>query len=309
MKILLVGPGSVGVYFCGRAALAGAEVEVVAHRELDKIVREGYLVESIAGDFSFRPSRIVANASEASPDIDVIIMATKVLPEIDRKALLFPAANFSSHPSIVLIQNGIGIEEPITEAFPENELISVIAYIGASRNSVNHILHRGAGRLLMGIYHPGSVSRINELAAIFNAGGVPASIVPDITLERWRKLLWNLPFNPVSVLGGGLDSRELCDRDEIEELCSTMMDEVIAVANSYSVPLTRKMAEEQFDYTRDFPAYKTSMLQDYEAGRPLEVDAIIGNVVKLADKHDIKVPATRCCAALLRSMDRKNRKR
>jgi 2-dehydropantoate 2-reductase len=131
-------------------------------------------------------------------------------------------------------------------------------------------------------------------------------VTDDIALERWKKLLWNLPFNPVSVLGGGLDSKELCDGADIEQLCSTLMDEVISVANACGVPLDRSMAEAQLEYTRNFPAYKTSMLQDFEAGRPLEVDAIIGNVLKLAVSHDIEVPVIRCCAALLYSMNRKN---
>lgn len=305
MKILLIGAGSVGVYFCGRAALGGTQVEVVAHREFDKISHEGYFVESIAGNFTFRPSRVLHSAAEASSDIDAVVLATKVLPDIDREALLSPVADFPSKPSIVLIQNGIGIDEPVAEAFPGNELISVIAYIGASRKAVNHIVHSGAGRLLMGIANDGETSRIADLARCFNAGNVPCEIVPDIALERWKKLLWNLPFNPVSVLGGGLNSQELCDGGEIEALCSTLMDEVIAVANCCSVPLTRAMAEDQFEYTRNFPPYRTSMLQDYEAGRPLEVDAIIGNAVKLADLHGVDVPVMRCCASLLRALDRK----
>ena len=306
MKILLIGAGSVGVYFCGRAALAGAEVEVVAHRELERISREGYEVESIAGNFRFSPARVLSNASGASPDIDVIVLATKVLPDVDRVALLAPAANLSHHPPVVLIQNGIGIEEEIAVAFPANEIISAVAYIGASRRDVNHILHTGAGRLIIGRFGGGRSDFAVKLALLFNSVSVPCEVTENIALERWRKLLWNLPFNPVSVLGGGLDSRELCDREGIEELCSHLMDEIIEIANSCGVPLTREMADGQIEYTRNFPPYKTSMLQDFEAGRQLEVDAVIGNAVRIADKLHLAVPYIRCCAALLHSCNRKN---
>ena len=245
-------------------------------------------------------------------------MATKVLPDIDRCRLLAPAANLPHHPPVILIQNGIGIEDEIAAAFPDNPLVSCVAYIGASRKSVNHIIHSGAGRLLMGRYGGGDMNIVEQLADVFRCGNVPCDVVENIALERWRKLLWNLPFNPVSVLAGGINSRELCSGDDIEQLCSVLMDEIIAVANASGVPLTRQMADDQFEYTRNFPPYRTSMLQDFEAGRsleidavelrrPLEVDAVIGNAVQLADRLNIPVPVMRCCAALLRSVDRKNR--
>ena len=129
----------------------------------------------------------------------------------------------------------------------------------------------------------------------------------DIALARWQKLLWNLPFNPVSVLGGGLHTGELCDGGKIEALCLALMREVVAVANAVGVPLTEKMAQEQIEYTRNFPPYRTSMLQDYDAGRALEVDAIMGNAVRIAELNHVDVPVMRCCRALLESCDKKRR--
>jgi 2-dehydropantoate 2-reductase len=309
MKLLLIGAGSVGAYFCGRAAQGGAAVEVVVHSGFETIQKNGYSIASIAGDFTFRPERLLHHSSEASADIDAVILATKVLPEVDRKALLEPVLNRETHPPVLLIQNGVGIEDEIAEAFPDNEIISGIAYIGASRPAPGKILHSGAGRLIIGKFGGGDSAAADMLAAVFRTGGVPCETVENIALERWRKLLWNLPFNPVSVLGGGLNSRQLCDGGETEALCAALMKEVIAVANAAGVPLTGEMAAEQFEYTRHFPPYKTSMLQDFEAGRALEVDAIIGNAVKIADRLDVPVPVMRTCAALLRTVDREKRRK
>lgn len=308
MKILLIGAGSVGTFFCGRAAVfGGAKLEVLMHRCADIVRKDGFHVSSILGDFSFFPDRVIENPAEVSGDIDAIVLATKVLPEIDAVKLLTPAASLPSHPPIVLIQNGVGIEDEISRAFPDNELISCVAYIGAFRKSVNHICHRGAGRLIMGRFGGGVGEFTGELAAMFEAAGISCQVCSDIALERWRKILWNLPFNPVSVLGGGLDTRELCDGGEVEKLCSNLMDEIIAVANACGVKLDRSMADEQIEYTRAFPAYKTSMLQDFESGTSLEVDAIIGNVVKLADIHRVDVPLIRCCWVLLASVAAKHK--
>lgn len=309
MKFLLLGPGGVGVYFCGRAALGGTKVEVLPHSGFDEISEKGYSIQSIAGDFHFKPDKVLKNSSSISGDFDAVILSSKILPEIDRTKLLAPVKSLPGNPPIVLIQNGIGIEEEIATAFPDNEIISVIAYIGVSRNSATEIVHRGAGKLLMGSFNTpkNKVSAVEKVANAFRAGGIECTVSNDIILERWRKLLWNLPFNPLSVVAGGLHTGELCDGGEIEKLCSALMDEVIAVANASGVKLTRKMADEQIEYTRNFPPYRTSMLQDFDAGKFLEVDAIIGNAVKIAQKHNISVPLMSCVSVLLRSIDRKLR--
>lgn len=307
MKLLLIGAGSIGSYFCGRAAIGGADVEVMVRRNMPEIREKGYDIKSISGDFVFHPSRVLCKADEISPDIDAVVLATKVLPEVDRVRLLKKAASLPSKPPIVLLQNGIGIEDDIAAAYPDNEIISCVAYIGAFRKSFREIIHSGAGRLIIGRFGGGESVFARKLAEVFISGGVPCQVTADIALERWRKLLWNLPFNPVSVLAGGIDTKELCDGDAIEKLCSSLMDEVILVANACGVKLTRQMADEQIEYTRNFPPYKTSMLQDFSAGLPLEVDAVIGNVVKIADRLSLDIPVIRCCAALLASLDRKNR--
>ena len=307
MKLLLVGAGGVGTYFCGRAAEGGARVEVVAHSGSEVIRAHGYQVKSIAGDFVFRPERVLASAAECSPDIDAVVVATKVLPELDRVKLIAPAAGLPSHPPIVLIQNGIGIEDEIAAAFPENAIVSAVAYIGVSRERPDRIVHHGSGRLILGGYGTSETAVAERIADAFRRGGVECSVTPDIALERWRKLLWNLPFNSVSVLSGGFDTKRMCDGGRVERLCTALMEEVVAAARASGVGLTWEMAQAQLDYTRNFPAYLTSMYQDFQAKRPLETEAIVGNAVKIACRSGADVPLMSCCAKLLRRMDAANR--
>ena len=307
MKFLLIGAGGVGVYFCGRAALGGTRLEVVVHSASDEIAAHGYQVRSVAGDFVLRPEKVLTSAAECSPDIDAVILATKVLPELDRVKLLAPAAMLPSRPPIVLIQNGVGIEREIAEAFPDNEILSVIAYIGVRREAPNRIVHQGAGRLIMGKFASSDTTTAETIASEFRRGGVECKVTADIALERWRKLLWNLPFNSVSVLSGGLDTRQMCDGGRVEKLCLSLMREVIAVANAVGVPLTEEMAQQQLAYTRDFPAYLTSMYQDFAVGRPLEVEAVVGNALAIACRRGVDAPLMMCCAKLLRQADLGNR--
>ena len=143
---------------------------------------------------------------------------------------------------------------------------------------------------------------------MFAAAVVPAEYTLDIAFYRWKKLLWNVPFNALSVLGGGLLTGEMTDNGTTEALCKELMKEVIAVARANRVDLPDSMVEENIEYTRNFPPYKTSMLIDCENSRPLEVDAIVGRVVANAQAHNIAVPHLETLYAILKAFDthRKN---
>lgn len=302
MRILLLGAGGVGTYFCGRLANGGAEVAVVARSDYEVASRSGYRIHSIAGDFEFHPAAVLKSASEYEGIPDYVIVATKVLPDLDLPELLRDAVR-SRESTIVLIQNGIDIEREVAAAFPENELLSTIAYIGVSRPAPGEVLHQGAGNLKMGVYPAGISEKARRLADAFGDGGVKCELCEDIRYVRWYKLLWNLPFNPVSVLAGRVDTHRMTVDPGLEKLCRELMDEVILVANACGVALTQQGAEETMEFTRQFPAYKSSMLQDFEAGRPLEVEAILGNPVRLAHQYGIPVPRMEVCYALLKSVN------
>lgn len=308
MKILVVGAGSVGVYFGGRLAQGGAEVSVVVRGDYDAVKDRGYDISSIAGDFHFSPHLVLKSSADYPDTADYVILTTKVLPTIDRVGLLRPAIR-SPHTVIVLIQNGIDIEEEIRAAFPENEILSTVAYIGASRPAPGKVLHQGSGVLQMGVYPRGISPALERLSRAFASVGVKCETVEDIVFIRWNKLLWNLPYNPGSVLAGGADTSRMSCGGELEKLCADLMSEVIAVANAVGVELTEELAEKQREFTRNFPPYKTSMLQDFEAGRALEVEAILGNTLRLARKYGVAAPKIECCYALLKSVDELNRQR
>ena len=162
----------------------------------------------------------------------------------------------------------------------------------------------------MGSYpagEPGPVAK--RLAELFTAGGAPCQLLDNVQTARWRKLLWNVPFNPVSVLAGGADTGWLCDGAEREKLCRDLMDEVIAAAASEGIVIAPEEADAMMAYTRSLNPYNSSMLQDHLAGRPLEVEAILGNPLRIALHNGVSVPKMEVCYALLKSIDELRRKR
>ena len=306
MKILNVSSGAVGAYFCGRLAQKGAEVAVTVRSDRELVAANGFDIKSIAGDFIFKPQAVLSSAAEYKGNADYIILTSKVLPGADMVDLIKPAVR--ANTVIVLIQNGIGIEDDLAQAFPDNEILSAIAYIGVSRVAPGKLEHKGAGKLIIGKFGGGESQSCKTLCEMFEAANVPAEYTTNIAFYRWKKLLWNVPFNALSVIGGGLLTNEMTDKDTTEALCKELMKEVIKVAKACNVILPDNLVEENIEYTRNFPPYKTSMLVDCESIRPLEVDAIVGRVVKYAQKLNVSVPHLQTVYAILKAFDthRKN---
>ncbi|MFA7230759.1 MAG: ketopantoate reductase C-terminal domain-containing protein, partial [Victivallaceae bacterium] len=137
----------------------------------------------------------------------------------------------------------------------------------------------------------------------FKKARVNCEKVDDIVLVRWEKLVWNAPFNPVSVLAGGVNTKIMVENPLLGTLCRNIMSEVCKVAAACGKKLPDDIIEKNIGYTLDFPPYKTSMLLDYENKRPLEVDAILGNTARLAKQHNISVPHIDTLYALLNSIN------
>jgi len=150
IKVLLYGSGAVGSFYAGKLFQAGASVSVVSRSDFDVVKNHGISVKSVLGDFHFTPDRVLKNGVEYNDNADFIIVATKVLPEIDIYNLIKDSVKPGS--SIVLLQNGIDIERPVVEKFPDNEIISALAFICVSRTEYGVIEHQDYGRIIQADY-------------------------------------------------------------------------------------------------------------------------------------------------------------
>ncbi len=307
MNILVIGCGGIGGYFGSKLALDREnKVSVALNSNIDLVKKSGIKVQSIKGDYDFFIDRIFdVHEKMANPNFDVILLATKALPNIDQATLL---KNFvSEKSSIVIIQNGLDTEAEILNAFPNNEIISVVAYIGVTKLNGNIISHTGGdGILQLGTLNSQKPSdKILKLVDCWNKFNTPATVFENIRVKRYEKLLWNVPFNAVSVLGGELLTNEMTDRAEIESLCRKIMEELVVIAQSDGITLPDSIIDDKMEYTRNFPPYASSMLVDYRNHRKLEVDAIVGNVLKVAKKNNISTPYIETIYALLKAVNNK----
>lgn len=300
--VLVIGAGAVGALFGSALARQGVEVSVVCRSDYDAVSRDGYFIRSETfGDHTFRPVRVYRNSAECVAPPDYVLLTVKVLPSVDRVALLRPVVGPST--TIVLIENGIDIEEEIASAFAGNEILSSLAFVGVGRGAPGEIVHQSFGSLVIGRYPSGIGAAAERLAALFVAGGVPCKLTDNVVSARWQKAVWNAPFNPISILGGVLDTAAMLRTEGDRAFIRQAMQEVCNVAAAAGCPQSPKLIDAMIANTSSMPAYKTSMALDYENARPMEVEAILGNVVRSARKLDVATPALDAIYALAKMVE------
>ena len=195
----------------------------------------------------------------------------------------------------------------MAQAFLDNEIISGLAFICATRTDPGHIDHVDFGRLVIGHYPAGKSDKTDQLANLFNDSGLSCTVSEDVVTDRWRKLVWNAPFNPISVLAGGADTKTMVENHESQELARQVMEEVCEIAKAVGHPLPLGVVQENIEGTRRMSPYKSSMLVDFEAGRPMEVEAILGNAIRVARRLGVAVPHMESLYGLLKLVDKKIR--
>ncbi|GAB3670994.1 ketopantoate reductase family protein [Salinisphaera aquimarina] len=286
--VLIVGAGAIGSFYGAILKRAGCRVSVVLRSEYDAVHANGFSISSPLGDLSYRPDHVYRDGDTPEQTADYVICCVKVLPTVDRAALLEPWVGEGTR--IVLIENGINIEPAVADAFPNNPLISCLAFIAVSRMEPGVIEHKAFGQLTFGAWPQGISDDCRALETLLVEGGIKVQLAEQVVAERWRKSLWNTPFNPLSVLAGGADTVTMLDTPGGEALVRAMMAEVKAVAAADGHPLPDDAIDKNIAGTRKMSAYKNSMALDYLAGRPMEIEAILGNVVAMAQRLEVSVP-------------------
>jgi 2-dehydropantoate 2-reductase len=323
VRIAIAGAGAIGGYIGARLAKAGADVVLFARGpHLRAMQEKGLRVVSPDGDFDVKP-RAVGDLS-AIGRADVVILGVKahgvaaLAPQL--RPLLGPATMvvstqngipwwyFQNYPGDL---NGLHLErvDPagvIATSIEPERVVGSLAYFATDIAEPGVIHHTEGNRLTLG--EPGGIrtERVGALADALIAAGLRAPVTTRIRHEIWVKLLGNVAFNPISALTGGT-LEELARHPELSRVIRGIMSETIAVAAKLNIEVPISI-EQRMAGAEKVGAHKTSMLQDYEAGRPMELDAIVGAVVELGDRLGVPMPATRAVYACAKLLDEKRRR-
>lgn len=300
MKVLVIGTGAVGSFYGALLAKQGAAVSAVARTDYDVVRSRGIDVDSPLGHMYFAPQQVVRDAAELPEKPDYVLLCVKVVEQADRVALLRGALGPTT--SIVLIANGIDIEEEIVRAYPEHELISGLAFVCVTRIAPGKVRHQAYGRLVLGNYPSGLSQRVRTLCSAFVRSGIACITTEDIVSARWQKCVWNAAFNPLSVLSGGLGTADILSAQE--PLVRALMQEVRSIATAAGHSMPDDIVDRNIESTRSMPPYHTSMLLDFQSGRPMETEAILGNALLAAKRAAVSVPRLETVYALLKLRER-----
>lgn len=241
---------------------------------------------------------------------DFVVITTKVLPDIVSSQIkdLQPLITLQ-RTSLVLIQNGLNIETPFSNAFPGTPIISGVSMIGSRLTTPRTILHEDPDFLKVGAYlhhteeglpRDTQLDAARLFASVYNAGlasrpkpdsGAECILVDDIVATRWRKLLWNASFNTICTLLR-ISVGELIQGPGRHTLLESAMHEIVAIATAagFGDSVTLRVAKEMLEETPSSSPFRPSMLVDLEKGRPLELEAILGAPLRVAKEKGVATP-------------------
>ncbi len=309
MKFAVYGAGAIGGFLGARLSVAGEDVSLIARGpHLEAIRSNGLRVRSaVVGDFSSKAP--VTDDPADIGEVDVVVLGVKshALTAIAPKL----APLLGPDTIVVTTQNGIpwwyfnGIEGPlagerlesvdpggvIADSIDVRRVIGCLAYCSASVIEPGVIEHVEGVRFPLGEPDGSRSKRIQLLSKIFGQAGLKSPIRNDMRHDIWVKVLGNAAFNPISVIRRTTLGEMLAD-PPTRELARAVMEEVIETAAGVGVRI-RISVEKRLEGAARIGSHKTSMLQDIEAGRPIEIEPIVGAVIELADKVGVPTPNLR----------------
>ncbi|HZZ00272.1 MAG TPA: 2-dehydropantoate 2-reductase [Candidatus Baltobacteraceae bacterium] len=301
MRVALVGAGAIGGFIAAALDRSGAEVAVVARGEhLAAIQRDGLNVTS---DFGALNARVAAAADlRELGDFDAVLLTFKAhqWPELLTQLEPFSRTN----ATIATLQNGLpfwyvrGVPlnsvDPggrIACLFPDEQVVGGVVHVSGRIASPGHIVQSGGTRYVMGPPAGGTNARSERLVELFASAGLSPEPDANVRATVWLKLVNNVGLNAVSVLRRVTIAPMLADPDARAEV-RALMSEALHVGQTLGV-VSDVDIDARIEYAARLDDVKTSMLQDYERGRPLELEPILGAVLELAERFDVDVPRVR----------------
>lgn len=319
MRFLIAGAGAIGAYIGARMARAGFDVTLFARGpHLQAMQERGVQVKSVEGDFAVHP-KIAGSLKEVGP-VDVVFLAVKAhgLPQ------LAPHLSPVLGPDTVVVstQNGVpwwyfqgfggdweGMRlervDPdgiISKAIESRRVLGSIVYFSTEITAPGVIRHTDGNRITLGEPDGTRSDRCREIAEALVASGLRCPVTARIRHEIWVKILGNVAFNPISALTGATLVQMARDPD-VQSLVRNIMREAEEVAHKLGMELPITI-DQRIAGAEKVGEHKTSMLQDLEAGRPLELEAVVGAVVELGERVGVPMPHTRTVYACTRLLAR-----
>ena len=299
-RYAILGTGAIGGYYGARLQQSGCDVHFLLRSDYDHVKSHGLVVKSVDGNITLSQVKAYNNPADMPP-MDVVVIALKTTQN-QWLADLMPPLNDGA--IVLTLQNGLDIEDDIAQLVPSEQIMGGLCFICSNKVGPGHIHHLDYGKIQLGAYSENKqprelTSAMQGIADDFHRAKIPIEVTDDLFIARWRKLVWNVPYNGLSVVLNATTNELMADEATRVQI-HTLMTEVITAANAWVEHLSKKAASTRripmtwattmLEATKKMKPYRTSMKIDFDEGRPLEVEAILGNPVRAAAKLTVAVP-------------------
>jgi 2-dehydropantoate 2-reductase len=301
MRFVIVGPGALGSLIGATLARRGHDVTLLGRRSphLQTLRKQGLRLEAPDGTTNRMPIAATDDPAVVS-QAETVIVLVKAGDTVPAMATIRPYVR--PDQVILTLQNGIGNAAKIRSVLGAGPRILVgVTSQAATRSGPGAVRHAGEGPTLIGVLDKRDSSAAAELAELFAQSGLPSAFVPDIEHRIWRKLAINAAINGLTALGG-FENGMIASDTSLLDAADVIAEEVASVARGRGIELGG-MRRAILDTAVATASNRSSMLQDLEARRPTEVDAIHGAVLAAAEESGIATPATQVIAALIRAKE------
>lgn len=304
----ILGTGALGGYYGACLQRAGLEVHFLLHSDYDRVKDRGLIIESPDDNFNL-PQVNAYNSASKMPKCDVVVVALKTTQNHLLPQLLPPVVKDDG--VVLVLQNGLGIETQVAEIVGDSRVMGGLCFLCSNKVGAGHIRHLDYKEIKLGeynpYYQPGGISeRMQSIGADFEKAGIPIKLAEDLLLARWQKLVWNIPYNGLSVVLDATTNELMADESTLV-LVRELMDEVVAGAKKCDRIISESFVEEMLDHTAKMKPYRTSMKIDYDEKRVLEVEAIFGNPLRMVHSAGTQLPRIATLYQQLKFLDAKNR--
>ena len=273
LKIAVVGSGAVGCYYGGMLAQAGADVRFLMRADLAAVRERGLTIHTRGETVALPKVAAYGTTAEIGP-VDVVLIALKATSNPALEELLPPLLGEGT--ALLTLQNGLGNEEFLAARWGAERVMGALCFVCLNRTAPGVIDHFDAGSISVGEFRRPVSDRVRAVVAAFERAGLEARAVENLLTERWRKLLWNIPFNGLAIAAHGATVADVLADDGLRKVARDLMDEALDAARRLGHEIPDDFADHQIDRSYSMKRYKPSSLIDWQEGRPVEVEAICG---------------------------------
>jgi 2-dehydropantoate 2-reductase len=297
-RIAIVGSGAIGSYYGAKLAISGADVHFLMRADLEHVRQFGLRIESNRTEVEHLEK---VNAYGCTTDIgycDLVIIALKATDNHSLEMILPPL--LKEDTVIMTLQNGLGNEEFLANRFGGNRVIGGLCFVCINRPSPGTVHHIAQGRITCGEFSGLPVPRTHDIGLIFKRANIPFLVAESLPQERWRKLVWNIPFNGLAIVGGGVDTATVLETKNLYCLAKELMREVMGVALALGYEMPDSLIEHNLNETKKMGSYTPSSMIDFIMNKPVEVEAIWGEAVRIGLEAGSEIVRMECLYNLIR---------